>query len=136
MARTLLYVLAGYALLISGYIWFLPQTFYDTTPGVAMMGPLSLHFMRDVSLAYLAGGLILVWGAVRYDYRLALAGGLWFALHGVFHIGIWMQRGAPFDSIAASDFAGVVTPAALAIWAAVRLKSRAMHRPDRAGQSS
>ncbi|MEP0070344.1 hypothetical protein [Pyruvatibacter sp.] len=121
MARTLLYILAGYAIIISGYIWFLPQMFYDNTPGVAMMGPFSLHFMRDVSLAYLAGGLILFWGALRHDQRLALAGGLWFAFHALYHFGIFINRGLPFDIITASDFAGVIVPATLAIWAARRL---------------
>ena len=124
MARTLLYVLAGYALLISGYIWFLPQTFYDNTPGVAMMGPFSIHFMKDVSLAYLAGGLILAWAARTGDQRLGYAGAMWFSFHGLFHIWIWIHRGLPFDIIAASDFVGVVTPAALAVWAASRLPSQ------------
>lgn len=122
MPRIILALSAVYAFAISGYIWFLPQMFYDNTPGVAMMGPFSLHFMRDVSLAYLAGGVILTWGALRRDHRLALAGGLWFALHGIYHIGIWINRGLPFDIITASDFAGVVVPATLAIWAASRLR--------------
>jgi len=121
MARILLFVLAGYAVLISGYIWFLPQTFYDNTPGVSMMGPLSLHFMRDVSLAYLAGGLLLIWGALRQDQRLALAGALWFAFHGLYHFAIFFNRGMPFDIVTASDFAGVIIPAALAVWAARQL---------------
>ena len=124
MARILLFVLAGYAALISGYIWFLPQIFYDNTPGVAMMGPFSLHFMRDVSLAYLAGAVILAWGALRHDTRLALAGSLWVAFHAVYHVAIWVNRGLPFDIIAASDFAGIILPAALAIWTAARLNAQ------------
>jgi len=121
MTRTLLYVLAGYALLVAGYIWFLPQQFYDNTPGVAMMGPFSIHFMKDVALAYLAGGLILAWAARTGDQRLAYAGAMWFAFHGLYHVSIWVHRGLPFDIITASDFLGVVTPAALAVWAASRL---------------
>ncbi|MEQ8745292.1 hypothetical protein [Pyruvatibacter sp.] len=124
MPRFLLFVLSAFAVAVSGYIWFLPQVFYDNTPGVAMMGPFSLHFMRDVALAYLAGGLILVWGALRYDRRLALAGGLWFAFHALYHVGIWLHRGLPFDIITASDFAGVIVPAALAVWAATRLTTQ------------
>lgn len=121
MPRILLFIAAAYALMISGYIWFLPQQFYDNTPGVAMMGPFSLHFMKDVSLAYLAGGLILIWGAREYDRRLALAGGMWLAFHAIYHVALWFGRGLPFDIIAASDFSGVVIPAALTIWAATRL---------------
>lgn len=124
MARTLLFIVAGYAVLIAGYIWFLPQAFYDNTPGVAMMGPLSLHFMRDVSLAFLSGGVILIWGALRHDQRLALAGSLWLAFHAIYHVGIWINRGLPFDIIFASDFAGVIIPAAVAVWAARRLGSQ------------
>ena len=120
MPRIIVAAGAVYAFLIALYIWFLPVQFYENTPGVAMMGPFSIHFMRDVALAYLAGALILAWALRAHDRRLAIAGAVWFVLHGLFHIQIWLMRGVPFDIITASDFAGVILPAALLVWAASR----------------
>ncbi|MBB6229530.1 hypothetical protein FHS79_003733 [Polymorphobacter multimanifer] len=83
-----------------GTIFAGPHGFYDRTPGLAMIGPYSMHFIRDVGLAFVAGGATLAIGAWLRNRSLALAGTAWPVLHALFHIQIWAHRGLAFDAIA------------------------------------
>ena len=110
-----LWVTTGVVLLVA------PRTFYDVTPGVAMMGPYSVHFIRDVGLAFIASGAVTLAGARRSDRVLVLAGVAWPVLHALFHLQVWAHRGFPFDVIAAFDTVAVVLPALLAMVLAWRV---------------
>ncbi len=121
MYRIILYVLATIYVANAFVIFFAPQWFYGIIPGLSMMGPFNMHFIRDVALAYLTSGLAMGWGAWKLNRPVACMGALWPGLHGVFHIQIWFARGLPFDYIAASDFSLVVVPAAVGMWAAAKL---------------
>lgn len=123
MARMLVGLGAIYGFGLAFYIWVFPQVFYDRTPGLAAMGPFSIHFMRDVALAHLAGGLILVAALVRGSRELAVAGSAWFALHAVFHIWIWAGRGAQADVVALTNWGGVIVPSLLFLWGAWRFRT-------------
>lgn len=101
-----------------------PHGFYDRTPGLAMMGPYSVHFIRDVGLAFVAAGVATAVGAWRSNRSLAFAGTGWPFLHALFHLQIWSHRGFPFDAIAAFDFIAVIAPAFLAVMLAARLPGR------------
>lgn len=117
------------ALLALGLLWMAtgvsifadPHGFYDRTPGLAMMGPYSVHFIRDVGLAFFAAGTATLAGAWLFDRRFALAGASWPCLHALFHLQIWSHRGFPFDGIAAFDLSLVIAPAILAVVLAGRL---------------
>jgi len=98
-------------------IFFAPQFFYDTVPGVRMMGPFNLHFIRDAGLAYFGSGVLLALAWRREQYALALGGALWPCLHGLFHIQIWLARGAPADEVAITNLLGVQLPAWAALYA-------------------
>jgi hypothetical protein len=98
-----------------------PHGFYDRTPGLAMMGPYNVHFIRDVGLAFVAAGISAAVGAWRRNRSLAFAGTVWPFLHALFHIQIWSHRGFPFDAIAGFDFVAVMAPAFLAVMLAWRL---------------
>ena len=89
-----------------------------------MMGPYSVHFIRDVGLAFVAAGLATTFGAWRRNRNLAFAGTGWPFLHALFHIQIWSHRGFPFDSIAAFDFIAVIAPAFFAVMLAAKLPGR------------
>jgi hypothetical protein len=91
-----------------------PRGFHDRTPGLALMGPYSVHFIRDVGLAFLAAGTATAVGAWRRNRSVALAGTGWPLLHALFHVQIWSHRGFPLDAIAAFDLVAVITPALLA----------------------
>lgn len=122
------------ALLGLGAIWILtglsifaqPQTFYDTVPGLALMGAFNAHFIRDVGLAFLASGGVTAWGAARDRGDLAAAGIVWPALHALFHAQIWSHRGFPFDAVFLFDLAAVMAPALLGAacaWLMIRGRS-------------
>lgn len=121
MSRSLL-MTVGLLWLATGILIFAdPHGFYERTPGLAMMGPYSVHFIRDVGLAFVASGVATAFGARGRNRNLALAGAGWPFLHALFHFQIWSHRGFPFDAIAAFDFIAVIAPAFLAVALAWRL---------------
>ncbi|UWQ19389.1 hypothetical protein [Jannaschia sp. M317] len=99
------------------------QHWYDSVPGVALTGPLNSHFAKDVALAYLTSGAALLWAGLRNDRSAGLCGATWLVLHALFHIWIWIHRGAPFDIIALTNLLGIQTPAFLAFFAAINTQS-------------
>jgi hypothetical protein len=111
----ILLVIIGALWVVTGIVIFVdPKGFYDTIPGLALMGPFNMHFIRDVGLAFLASGVATSVGAWHRNRGLALAGTAWPLLHALFHIQIWSHRGFPLDRIAAFDVGAVIAPALLA----------------------
>jgi hypothetical protein len=116
-------VLGGLWAFTGVYVFAQPQAFYDMVPGLALMGPFSIHFIRDVGLAFLSSGAITILGGYHTRRDLALAGALWPSLHALFHVQIWSHRGFPFDAIFFFDLLAVISPALLAVACAWRLGS-------------
>ena len=102
------------------YILFAPIYFYQTTPGVAMMGPYNAHFIRDVSFALLASGVALQLGAIQSTKSTVIVGSLWPFMHALFHITIWVGRDFIVDHVSVSDFVGVIIPGFLIMLLAIR----------------
>lgn len=119
--KLILYVVAGLYLSTAVYMFVAPQAFYDGTPGVAMMGPFNVHFIRDAGLAFLTSGAALVWGGLKNNRPLAIFGAMWPCLHALFHVWIWLARGLPFDQVALVNLVGIQVPAWLALMAAYRI---------------
>ena len=122
--RLILSAIGSVSVLTGVFIFSFPNTFYDAIPGLNLMGPFSVHFIRDVGLAYLAGGCVLTASGALSDRRLAFAGVLWFVLHALFHLQIWLHRGLPFDHIFWFDLFAVILPSVLALWAGLKLPQR------------
>lgn len=102
-------VLNGLMMLIDGANW------YALVPGVPETGPYNPHFVLDIGVAFLAAGLALAAAAWRPRYWAAGAAGAGFlAGHGLIHL-IEILEG--HDHHALFDFALVVLPAALAVYA-------------------
>jgi len=121
MNRIILIIVAIFFIGLAGQMWFAPQYWYDTTPGVAMMGPFNLHFIRDAALAFLASGLAIGWGLWKRDKTALVFGTFWPCMHAVFHIWMWIaMRGMPFDQIAAVNLFGIQMPAWLALYGALK----------------
>lgn len=97
------------------WMWAWPQHWYDTIPGVPMMGPFNVHFIRDVALVFGLSAAALLIGLQRRDRTALLFGAAWPVLHGLFHVWIWLQRGTPADVVAAANLFGIQLPA----WAAL-----------------
>lgn len=131
MQRSILIVIAIVNLATGVQIFFAPEFFYNTVPGVSMMGPYNVHFIRDAGLAYAASGTLLALGWRRADYSLALGGALWPCLHALFHLQMWIVRGVPIDLVAVVNLVGIQIPAwatffaALVLWRGVQEKGAA-----------
>ena len=113
-----LWLIAGVA------IFIMPATFYALTPGVSLFGPFNAHFIGDVALAYVASGVVGLYGLRTADKPLCIAAACWSCLHAVFHLHMWVERGYPCDGIFLFDLAFVIAPpflvAALVSLAGVR----------------
>lgn len=106
----------------AGWMLLAPHGWYLATPGVPGTGPFNPHFVCDIGLAFLASGVMLLAGARGgvAATTLALAGAVWPALHGLFHIWEWLTDGFPAaPTVAATELFGVVGAAGLGLWFAV-----------------
>jgi hypothetical protein len=65
-----------------------PLDWYVFVPTVVTTGPPNAHFIRDIGLAYIGSGLILLYAAANpaLRWRAAVVGGLWLTFHGLLHI--------------------------------------------------
>lgn len=117
----ILKLLAVIALLTGLYIFFMPESFYALTPGLDLMGPFSVHFIKDVGLAFLASGGAILYGAVKGNKAVVISGISWIFLHALFHVQIWGMRGFPFDFIFFFDLGAVILPAFIGLWAALKM---------------
>ena len=65
-----------------------PLDWYTMLPTVVATGPPNKHFIRDIGIAYMACGFILLYASVNIHMRwlAAFAGALWLSLHGILHI--------------------------------------------------
>ena len=120
MWRPALFIVAALNLGSALSMWFTPHTWYDTVPGVAMMGPFNLHFIRDIALAFGMSAGALAYGAFKWDRTAAICGAAWPCLHALFHIWIWLARGLPLDQIALVNLLGIQLPAWLTLTAALK----------------
>ena len=124
MSRAILLFLAAGNIVFGVFIFAVPMTFYTSVPGVEMLGPFSVHFIRDAGLAYLAGGATLFWGALKFNRPVAIAGTIWVCLHALFHLQMWVSRGLPFDEVGIVNLIGLQLPAWLALFLATQIKGR------------
>lgn len=66
--RTLLLILAIYQGANGAFMLAAPDLWYDTVPGVHDSGPINIHFIRDIGLAFLAAAAALLI-AMREEVR-------------------------------------------------------------------
>lgn len=98
------------------YMLGAPLHWYWAVPGVPGTGPANGHFIRDIGLAYLSCGALLVYAALYPAGRwlAALAGALWLTAHGLLHI--WeVAAGICTVSRFWGDVPGVLGPPVLAL---------------------
>lgn len=119
MRTILIFIAVAYAL---NGLWLLvdPQLWYDTIPGITMLGPYNTHFLRDVGIVYLVSGAGLWWGLGRGRGAALVIAAAWPALHAIYHFQMWIARGFPFDLVALVNVSLIQTPAWLGLWAAWR----------------
>ncbi|MBJ7441908.1 MAG: hypothetical protein JHD35_23225 [Sphingopyxis sp.] len=88
IVQLLLLIAAVVAIANGGFMLTDPLAWYVFIPTVITTGPPNAHFIRDIGLAYVGSGLILLYAAGHpiLRWRAAVVGGLWLTLHGLLHI--------------------------------------------------
>ena len=89
MGQTLVLRVAATAMAANG-IWMVadPQSWYQSVPGVDLTGPLNMHFVQDVGVAFLTAAGAYV-AALRWPgaaYPLSLIAVIWLAGHALIHL--------------------------------------------------
>ena len=103
----------GAAMILSPFYW------YASVPGVGGTGPLNVHFVTDVGLAFLVAGASLLASAARPGLAvLAWPGAAFLAGHSAYHL--LLLRHGHGAGLVATDVLGIHLPALAALWAAAR----------------
>jgi hypothetical protein len=121
VAQALVALVAIIALANGLYMLWDPFSWYQAVPTVKFTGPPNQHFLRDIGLAYLACGALLVFAALnlRMHRLAAVAGSLWLAMHGALHI--WeVMTGICAGSVFLADAPAVLGPPIL-LWIALAI---------------
>src|SRR3546814_5141163 len=82
LAQFLLLIAAVTCIANGAFMLAKPLDWYVFVPTVVTTGPPNAHFIRDIGLAYLGSGLILLYAAANpiRHWRAAVVGGLWLTL--------------------------------------------------------
>jgi hypothetical protein len=112
-------------------IWMFvdPSGWYASIPGVPDTGPLNVHFVKDIGLAYLTAGIGFGWSAFGGGCRASALATLFIALHALLHVGETMM-GHHHDVIL-NELMAVHLPAVLGAWLAY-----AQNRTEISGRTS
>ncbi|WP_299548254.1 hypothetical protein [uncultured Tateyamaria sp.] len=105
-----LWIVGIYYLASGVLMWTQPQFWYANTPGVAAMGPFNLHFIRDIALVLGVSGLAILHAARTRSRDVLIVGLGWPALHALYHLAIWANRGFAFDMITLVNLLGIQLP--------------------------
>jgi len=97
-------------------IWMFvdPPGWYASIPGVPDTGPLNLHFVRDIGLAYLTAGLGYAWGAFGAGWKAAALATLFIALHALLHVGETLM--GHHRDVIVNELIAVHLPAVIGAW--------------------
>lgn len=111
--RILTFILAAVMAGNGVYMFIDPPAWYAAVPGVPDTGPLNVHFVRDIGLAYLTAGIALAWSELGGGWRVSALGAMFIALHSALHVGETIM-GHHHDVIL-NELLAVHLPALLAI---------------------
>lgn len=125
LAQLLLLVAAVTTIANGVFMLVRPLDWYVFIPTVVTTGPPNAHFIRDIGLAYLGSGMILLYATAdpALRWRAAVVGGLWLALHGALHI-YEVAAGICGPATFWADAPGVIGQPALVIVALAILRIR------------
>ena len=85
--KILTFVLAALMAANGVYMFVDPPGWYQAVPGVPATGPLNLHFVRDIGIAYFTAGAALAWSAAGAGWRLSAIAALFIGGHSLLHVG-------------------------------------------------
>lgn len=111
--RILTLILAALMAANGVYMFVDPATWYDIVPGVKDEGPLNIHFVRDIGIAYFTAGAAIAWSEYGGGWRAAALGALFLGGHSLLHAGETVM-GHHHDVIL-NELVAVHLPAVLAV---------------------
>ena len=125
LAQLLLLIAAVTTIANGLFMLVKPLDWYVFVPTVVTTGPPNAHFIRDIGLAYLGSGLILLYATAdpAGRWRAAVVGGLWLTFHGLLHI-YEVAAGICGPATFWADAPAVIGQPALVIIALAILKAR------------
>jgi len=84
----ILAIVLGALMAANGVFMFVdPPSWYAAVPGVTETGPLNLHFVRDIGIAYGVAGAAIIWGSWGGGWPATALGAAFLALHSLLHVG-------------------------------------------------
>lgn len=107
------YILAALMAANGVYMFVDPPGWYAAVPGVPDTGPLNLHFVRDIGIAYFAAGAALAWSELGAGWRASALAALFLGGHALLHAGETIL-GQHHDVIL-NELVAVHLPAVLAV---------------------
>ena len=125
LVQLLLLIAAVTTIANGAFMLVKPLDWYVFVPTVVTTGPPNAHFIRDIGLAYIGSGLILLYAAANpvRRWRAAIVGGLWLTFHGLLHI-YEVAAGICGPATFWADAPAVLGQPALVIAALALLKAR------------
>lgn len=115
--RILTLILAALMAANGVYMFIDPPSWYDIVPGVRDEGPLNIHFVRDIGIAYFTAGAALAWSEFGGGWRSSALGALFLGGHALLHAGETVM--GHHHNVILNELAAVHLPAVLAVVIAV-----------------
>jgi peptidoglycan/LPS O-acetylase OafA/YrhL len=111
--KILAFVLAAAMAANGVYMFADPPGWYAAVPGVPDTGPLNLHFVRDIGIAYFTAGVALAWSALGAGWRASALAALFIGGHALLHAGETFM--GHHHDVLLNELAAVHLPAVLAV---------------------
>jgi hypothetical protein len=109
--------LAGLMAANGAYMFMDPLAWYHAIPGVPDTGPLNIHFVRDIGIAYFTAGVAIAWSEFGAGWRATAVGAMFISLHALLHAGETIL--GHHHDVLINELLAVHLPAVLAIMIAV-----------------
>lgn len=111
--KILTYILAALMAANGVYMFVDPPGWYAAVPGVPETGPLNIHFVRDIGIAYFTAGAALAWSAFSAGWRASALAALFLGGHALLHAGETIM--GQHHNVILNELVAVHLPAVLAV---------------------
>jgi hypothetical protein len=113
LMKILAFILAAMMTANGAYMFVDPPGWYAAVPGVPDTGPLNLHFVRDIGIAYFTAGIAVAWSALGAGWRASALGALFVGGHSLLHAGETVM--GHHHDVLLNELIGVHLPAVLTV---------------------